>query len=369
MARRDLDYSAARKLLEEELACCQGALIDASETISVKDKWKDDVRTVFQSSTMSYREVLLGCLVAKVVNPEINVTLPYRNLGERAFNGRTLDEKVINPFLRDHHIPCSKGPFLAVFRRSVKLDTETRKGMRDKSGYDALLTLLHDIEDAPGEDVRKLLRYVVYSFLELREREQVELLQPRRLTLGEWQQLLAGLLERPSGGRFPLFLAVAALRALSNYFGESWDIQHQAINVADSAAGVPGDIVIRKGQRIVLAIEVTERPVDAARIQQILQSKVYHYSVPDYVFLVKKTTDAAEEALDLAAKSAIRGHEVGFIEIRPWLISVLATIGFYGRELFYKEFVNLLSKDDIPVTVKLAWNEEVNRLVRYDTSG
>ena len=117
------------------------------------------------SDTQSFREVLLGCCLARLLDASINIRHPYVNQGEDAFNGRTLDERVINPFLQDRMVPCSKGPYLASFRRSVKFVPETASGLRDKDGYKALLGFLDELEQAKKAEVKTLTIYLLYNFL------------------------------------------------------------------------------------------------------------------------------------------------------------------------------------------------------------
>jgi len=97
---------------------------------------------IFLSSTQAYREVLLGCILARIMDNSIDIHLPYTNMGANAFSGRSLDERVVNPFLHEKSIPCSRGPYLSVFRRNVKFNETTRQGLKDKEGYDALITLI-----------------------------------------------------------------------------------------------------------------------------------------------------------------------------------------------------------------------------------
>jgi len=48
---------------------------------------------------------LIGCALARLHDDEIDITKPYMNQGDDAFNGRTLDERVVNPFLQENEIP------------------------------------------------------------------------------------------------------------------------------------------------------------------------------------------------------------------------------------------------------------------------
>ncbi|WP_322496647.1 hypothetical protein [Chloroflexus sp.] len=129
---------------------------------------------LFKSPTKSYREALLGCSLAKLLNPAINIRHPYINHGDDAFNGRTMD---VNPFLRLWHIPASKGPYLATFRRSVKFVPETAQGLRNKKGYQAFLSYLEALEKATSEEIKNLLLYLLYRFVQLREEHNIQLMR------------------------------------------------------------------------------------------------------------------------------------------------------------------------------------------------
>ena len=316
---------------------------------------------VFRSNTQAYREVLLGCAVAKMLAPTVDVRKPYANQGDDAFNGRTLDEQVINRFLKEARIPSSGGPYLSVFRRSVQFTPSTREGLRDKTGYDALLALLAHVEDADERTLRDLLNYLLHRFGRLREEASVPLAQPGRISLEQYDSLLTGLLANPSGGRFPLLFAVAAFTTLNDVFHLGWTIDHQGINVADAAAGAGGDITIRSGAQIVLAAEVTERMVDRSRIVTTFQSKILPNGIEDYLFFIRP--DAVRvEASQQAQRYFAQGHEVNFLDIEQWILMLLGTMGRTGRDRFTRTVIALLSVSEVPTYMKVAWNLQIERL-------
>ena len=139
-----IDYEQAKVLLNNSYEKAAQEL-PAAVTQYITDN-KDALDTIFSSKTQSYREVLLGCAVARYQDRSCNIRHPYVKQGEDAFNGRTLDEKAVNPFLFSKQIPCSKGPYLATFRRNVTFTEDTRDGLRDKEGFDALLSLISTLE-------------------------------------------------------------------------------------------------------------------------------------------------------------------------------------------------------------------------------
>ena len=99
-----IDYEQAKALLNNSYEKAAQEL-PAAVTQYITDN-KDALDTIFSSKTQSYREVLLGCAVARYQDRSCNIRHPYVKQGEDAFNGRTLDEKAVNPF-------CFQNRFLA----------------------------------------------------------------------------------------------------------------------------------------------------------------------------------------------------------------------------------------------------------------
>ncbi len=183
-----------------------------------------------------------------------------------------------------------------------------------------------------------------------------------RIALEQYDTLVTGLLDTPSGGRFPVLLVVATLQALTDFLEADWEIECQGINVADTAAGVGGDITVKKDQRIVLAVEVTERPVDRSRIVATFNEKIAPHGIEDYLFFVKRT-NLDEKAMVQARQYFVQGHEVNFLEIGPWIRMVLAAIGTRGRDLFNRKQIELLDDPEVPRAMKVAWNDRIAALV------
>lgn len=353
-----LDYDATRKSLEKEFAGVEGEALKGEEPLGIEAEQKKHFDAVFESQTQAYREVLLGCILAKLNDRETDITKPYMNQGEHAFNGRTLDEKVVNPFLHDKRIPSSRGPFLSAFRRSVRFDETTREGLRDKEGYDSLLSLIRGVADLEDDGaLKEVLRYALFRFVRLRTASNIPLSRLQRISLEQYGQLIEGLLNTASGGRFPVMLAEATLTAIDKTFRLGWVIGVQGINVADKSSGAGADITIRDGKTIVLAAEVTERSVSKTRIVSTFHTKIAPNAIQDYLFLVTGPTD--EEVTEQARKYFSQGHEINFFEIKNWILVILATIGTAGRAAFNEVVLEKLDATDMPASLKVAWNKQI----------
>ncbi len=358
---KTIDYPAARTLLSTAFLGAEGDC--ASEVLPVvPDAIAAATQRLLSSNTQAYREVLIGCALARQLDSEIDIRLPYANQGETAYNGRTLDERVVNPFLNEHGIPCSRGPFLSVFRRSVAFVPETREGLRDKLGFDALLTLIEHLRDADPDTTRTCLRFLLCAFVRLRDAANVDLVHVQRLGLEQYDTLITQLLLVPSGGRLPVLLAVAMFQTLNRCFSLNWSVEWQGINVADRASDVGGDITIKIGNEIILAVEVTERPIDRARILATFSTKVLRLGISDYLFFFASASPTAD-ARDLARRYLGQGHDISFLPVKDWLVNMLGTIGPRCRAEFTKHFRTLLGFPDVPPVLKRTWNEQIHRLL------
>ena len=354
---RALDYGKALKLLEAlfseaELASLNGTGPEISATANAYSQ------RLFESATQSYREVMVGCCLARIVDRSINIRQPYAGQGENAFNGRTLDEKVVNPFLQNRLIPCSKGPYLASFRRNVQFVPETAKGLRDKAGYEGLLGFIAELEGADKTQTKSLTVHLLMQFVALRDAARVPLSQISRLSLDQYEILLKELLQVQSGGLIPVLLVVAMLRTIKACYSLSWDITYQVINVSDRAAGVGGDVTIAISGKTVLAIEVTERPIEKSRVISTFNTKVVLSGVQDYLF-VYSDAKPSDDARKAARTYFSQGHEINFVQVKSWLVNNLATLGAKCRGVFTREILALLDTREVPARIKLAWNDLV----------
>jgi hypothetical protein len=292
-----IDYAAAKAELERLFAVAEKQFRQVSD-YQGPEAAISAARILFDSSVQSYREALLGCCIARIMDDTIDIRLPYMNQGEAAYNGRTLDERVINPFLHAREIPASKGPFLATFRRNVSFTEETRRGLRDSAGYDAMLNYIELLRAADTKEAqRDLAVLLLHFFVALRDASKVTLARIARLSLDQQRRLVEALLDTPSGGLLPVLLAVALFQTLNECHELGWEIEWQGINVADRASGAGGDITIRNGGDLHLAIEVTERAVERARVVSTFNTKISRNAIRDYLFLVTREPPAdAKEA-------------------------------------------------------------------------
>lgn len=355
-----IDYTDASELLHRSFNAVTSQFSSSAQaTLNMHQEALD---TIFESKTQSYREVLLGCALIRIMNPYVNIRLPYAKQGSDAFNGRTLDEQVINPFLMSKQIPCSKGPYLATFRRNVRLDMSTRSGLRDQHGYDAMMEILDVLENANKETANDILDCLLQKFIELRDRSTIHLVSVDRLSIEQWHHFLDTLLHNKSGGLIPMLVTEAAFDTINHQYNCGWSIDRQGINAADGATGAAGDITIRLGQDTIKAIEVTERPISGTRVTTTFNTKISIGDVKDYLF-VYTATPPEDSAYSVSKTYFAQGYDINFIKLSNFVISIFIAGNASTRKFFMDKMLRLLQQEDIPATVKTAWNDALQATI------
>ncbi len=54
-----------------------------------------------------------------------------------------------------------------------------------------------------------------------------------------------------------------------------------------------------------------------------------------------------------------QGHEINFLELKRWILVILATVGKGGRTLFNEVLLEKLNAPNTPASLKVAWNKQI----------
>lgn len=357
-----VDKKAAAQLLDEVYGEIEARFQHDGEKLPAEtENLNQALDALFSSETQAFREALVGCCVAHILHPEINIKLPYAKQAPNAFSGRTLDQAVINPFFKRARIPSSTGPYLSTIRRNARFNPEQEThGIRDVTAFRGLLTCLDYVEELSPEFAKSFLGAVLNRFLILRETSKVALVRIERFSVVQFGALINAILDSASGGRWPVILATAMLRAISTQWGMNWTVDSQGINVADAPSGAAGDITVRAGDHVLLAAEVTERIVDRTRVMTVFNAKIADAQIRDYIFFAEPDSESRPE--ELAQQYFAQGYEINFVDLSAWLHHMLVTIGVQGRDTFVSEVLAILEEESTPGSVKVTWNSVVTKV-------
>src|SRR5208283_3592464 len=105
----------ALQLLRESFSLAEDDYRDGA-SIEIPEQVRAATERLFKSKTQAYREVLVSCAIARIINQQIDIRLPAVAYGEDAYSGRSITEGAVTPFLRERFIPISSSPFLSAVR-------------------------------------------------------------------------------------------------------------------------------------------------------------------------------------------------------------------------------------------------------------
>lgn len=355
-------HRRAHEVLSRALGSAQARFRQGDEPI-VPDHVRSDCATIFRSRTKAYRECLIGILLTRLCQPNSSIRHPYTGQGPRAFNGRALHDKVVLPVLRSARLACTVGPYRTVFQRQAVLDAALRPGLRDRDGYDALLSLISHAERQSDEaTVREWLVYVLWCCLHEPSPPDVSVDSYPRLGAPQCDRLIRALLARPSRNILPFCLTLATHEAIVKTLGLPWTLERKCASVVRSTSRTGAELSVWSGDRLLRVIEVTESTVDLARLVSAFRTKIAHLRA-DYVFMVH-LDGISDEVHEQAARYFSPGYDVDFVDMVAWLHSMLISAGSNGRSVFLQRMVDLISAPDVPHALRIAWNEAVHNAVQ-----
>lgn len=237
---------------------------------------------------------------------------------------------------------------------------EAAQGLRDQKGYQAFLSYLDAFEKASSEEVKNLLLYLLYRFVQLREEHNIQLMRVDSLSLDQLDTVIGILLQTRSGGYIPVLLTVAMLETLNQRFGLAWNIEWQGINVSDRAANVAGDITVRQNEQTIFVLEVTERPLEVQRLRDVFETKMSTHNIRDYLFVV--TVSSIDEQVQKEVVKYFRqNYDINILELQLWIRHLLSITGATGRQIFANKLI--IDKDTISSIIKTAWNEAIKHVL------
>ena len=132
--------------------------------------------------------------------------------------------------------------------------------------------------------------------------------------------------------------------------------------MADSPSGAGGDITVNREGKIVISVEVTERTIDKARVISTFNTKISPHGIDDYLFFFS-ATEPTNEARSAARAYFAQGHEINFLSVKDWILTVLTSLGTQCRSVFTSNLLTLLESKETPTAIKVAWNDYVRKLV------
>lgn len=325
----------------------------------------DAIHRSINSATRSYRYVLPTQILAKVADHSLDCRCIQVESGlPGAFDARSLCHKVIVPFDRanDRVLGGSPEPYVNNPLRIRSLTEDARSQQRDRAGFEDLLRVTAFAERHPGaapalleavlDAIRKRLRQVaiVYGV-------------PNRASLAAVMSITRSFLSVRSGGARLQCVAAALFAAIGRRFSLFDRVSTASVNAADASTEAVADLECRRGEEIVLAVEVKDSDLTLRAIGDRMPS-IRRRGVREFIFLLQGDVVAsdASSVAELTARQFATGQNLYVCRLEPFMESCLALLGEPGRRGFLAAVGEQLDETRADLVHRQAWRDALLQL-------
>lgn len=275
-----MDNEEVRQWLDEEW----NKALEASDT-----EPDPDVDALANSNIISIRYALVTQMLGKIADPSRSLmALQLGDATEGAWNARSFATAVVLPWERDNQqvLGMSPDPYVSKPLRRPRLDEGAK--VQNDNAWKEFVAFLAPLDTAHPDVLHDAFRRVLRAFARRLAKQSFTYPIPQRISQAELEKIVASFLGEPSGGLRPLAVSAALFRVLGEAFRLFSEIRSKGINEADSASGVPGDVMCLDGDgNISLAVEVKDTSLTLAHVQEAnLKAKQSSDGLSNFLFAV-----------------------------------------------------------------------------------
>lgn len=242
---------------------CVRDAITFTGTIST---FSSEIDRIVTGNHLTFRYMLVTALLAKATNVEANPLSLQAGAGiDGAYDARSLCHKVIVPNqgrLLRYALGNSNEPFLNKPARFPSIDPANAV----RRGHDAkLLRTLHALLShvKASSEARDALVYCIQALWARQDQTRGELRLATAGATGNRHRVaryLEALVSRSELGETSVLSCGIVLHLLSKVLGNSWDIVVHPVNISGASSLQVGDIDVRVGETLAMAVEVKDKP-------------------------------------------------------------------------------------------------------------
>ncbi len=355
-----MNNSEARAWLDEEW---HKALAETSAGLAANPD--DPVEQLVNSSVNSIRYALLTQLLGKIANPKRSLLSLQSGSGQDgAWNARSFCDAVIVPWVSENQnvLGTSAEPYASKPLRRDRLE-RSMPNVRDKKDWMRLYDFFAPLDRSSSSELEQAMYQCLICVARRMAALSFKYEIPIRVSLPDLRGILSHFLSDSSGGLRPLVVATAAMRVVGEGFNIFENVKSQGINQADSASGVPGDIMCFDNDgRILLAVEVKDRVLTLADLKaSVRKSRQTQGSMSNLLFAVPSVQSAEESAIHSTIRSAwTTGLNIYCVEVLELITHSFVLLDEHWRTELLREIGRELDEQSDPVHRK-SWQEALEK--------
>ena len=321
----------------------------------------EDIASLVNSGTKSYRYVLPTQLVAKLADPSLDCRcLQAIRGGEGAFDARTVAHNVIVPFDQTNHnvLGGSPEPYVNNPLRVPELSKHFRAAQKDKTGWDAICRVLGDVQHQgdTGSTERVFLQVLTAIYRRLAD-VHVVYPAPQRVSLDSALAVLSRFITPRSGGDRLLAGTSALFVVLGRAFHLYSEVHRAGTTAADAATGLLADLeCVSEDGQIILVVEVKDRSLTITQFRSKMRD-IRAKRVREVFFVAQKGIAKSDRKVvkGQVAREFVSGQNVYITDLTTLARTALSLLGEKGRRDFLREVGVQLDKYRSDIAHRKAW--------------
>ena len=349
-----MDNDAVRKWLDQEWS----KALDANEA-----RPDPEIDNLTNSRLVAIRYALVTQLLGKIADPTRSLYAVQLAAGEQgAWDARSFSTSVVVPWVAEanHVIGTSAEPYASKPLRRRRLE-HNMPDVRNKADWEKLVTFFDALEPADESELKEVFGRVLRSLTRRLATQTFSYPIPQRVSLPQLQAILHDFLSDPSGGLRPLAATAALLRTVGEGFSLFSRVESQGINEADTAGGVPGDVICYchdHPKRIALVVEVKDLKLTLAHVQSSsLKAKRADEGLSNLLFAVPDISEGDRTGIEqLAIREWASGMNIYTTSIGSLASSVFVLLPESWRIRFLRAIGTELDERRDQVARK-AWHD------------
>lgn len=325
-----------------------------------------EVDAIVNSEVVSIRYALITQLLGKLADGSRSLmSLQSGSADKGAWNARSFASSIVAPWVADNHnvLGTSADPYVSKPLRRPRLE-RGMPNVRDKEDWRRLYDFLSPLEQTDPATIEIALRQCLRSVARRLTRQRFNYQIPRRIGMSDLSRILGLFLETSSRGLRPLAVATALMRTLAGAFSLFAEVKSQGLTEADSATGMPGDIMCynQKGH-LILAIEVKDQNLTMADLRtSITKTREAGGQLSNLLFAVPGVREADRRDVDTAIHDAwaagLNIHQIKILTLSEMAFSLLDE---QYRIAFLKEMGEELDRRG-ELSHRLSWRDLLSDL-------
>ncbi len=282
-----------------------------------------------------------------------------------SWDARSLASKVIVPWNTKvgRVVNGSSDPYVNNPARFPNFGPAMRQQAKAKAGYDLLSSVCDKLQSGSPDDVEEIVKDILIVAKQVLSEKIGEFHGPQRISVPDLIAVVRDYISKVSNGARLQVVCYSAIQVLLEGQASSLRVSSEKVNASDASTGNSGDVVVKDGNDVVLAIEVKDRPVVINDIDSTIL-KARDASVNNVLILIRATKLLVDEdvALRRFSKEFVSGLDINHADALDFMKVLFMLMTPQARAAFLRRVHENLNDLGVKYAHVAAWSESVSAL-------